>query len=71
LISIDLVAEEEMEHSARLLLDMMEFYRVLYGYPMAVAGTFGADFDLVLNSVLESTGAWRYCFVPLSINYMY
>ncbi|KAJ3222147.1 hypothetical protein HDU81_010087 [Chytriomyces hyalinus] len=48
-------------HEAKLLLFLMEYFRITLGHPMVVAGQFGDHVGNILKIALEETGTWRYC----------
>ncbi|KAI9331486.1 hypothetical protein BDR26DRAFT_870187 [Obelidium mucronatum] len=49
---------------AKLLLFMMEYFRVSLGYPIIVAGTFSDGMEKVMRFVLDETGLARQFFSP-------
>ncbi|KAJ3406886.1 hypothetical protein HDU80_010174 [Chytriomyces hyalinus] len=53
-------------YEAKLLLFLMEYFRITLGHPMVVAGQFGDHVGNILKIALEETGTWRTFFAPSS-----
>ncbi|KAJ3058790.1 hypothetical protein HDU98_005152, partial [Podochytrium sp. JEL0797] len=49
---------------AKLLLFLMEYFRVMLGHPITVAGVFDDDLEQVLRLGLDETETWRNFYPP-------
>ncbi|KAI8622029.1 hypothetical protein BC830DRAFT_1091242 [Chytriomyces sp. MP71] len=64
--NVNWLPREYASHSreAKLLLFLMEYFRITLGHPMVVAGKFDDSLGNVLKIALEETGTWTSFFSP-------